>query len=540
MIGTNPNRNPLLNQKCHIIGIGIDKYKNPNFKTLINCKNDVNRFIDTMCQSFETFSHYRVIRLFDDRATKQNIKNDIVHKLNSLNYQQNLIIYFAGHGQVSGGKRYLVPNDSKTNYKNPDKSPLISSDDILDWIKNKDFGHIVLIIDACHAGNLFNDRASIDLDGKTSWSEFLDREVGKEDFEKLKQHKSVWAITSGSDDEKVYDGDENGSPFSQILGRVLNGAEKTGKTLSIGGIGEVLKNRTPSDLKEKFKLKTTPSTYNLSKKLGFSSSIGEFVFEPNKRVRNEIEIKEEQKIIIPKSEVQETQLTIETQGNETKLTFSSKKPISEPKMQIEQPLINIDPKPQSKNFYFIIIIGAILLLGKVLLIPKNNESIYTVDREQFDNPKISATEEQLNPFKDLVIKIPFIDSNSLSSKSKKEEKLIAKEKPTLRAKHVFSSIKIDKSKIYDDKNTFSDRPNLVFVGSFENKSNAEDILERIKNIGYENAEIIMKEDLPYAVVVTGFYQFKSSAKAEVKALRKKGIEVYYSNVELSSIYRKKE
>lgn len=82
--------------------------------------------------------------------------------------------------------------------------------------------------------------------------------------------------------------------------------------------------------------------------------------------------------------------------------------------------------------------------------------------------------------------------------------------------------------------------NLVFAGSFEEKDNAERQLNRLKTIGYDKAEIVMKEKLPYKVVVTGSYSYKSSAKAEVRALQKRGIEGYAQNKNLNEIYRNKE
>ncbi len=80
--------------------------------------------------------------------------------------------------------------------------------------------------------------------------------------------------------------------------------------------------------------------------------------------------------------------------------------------------------------------------------------------------------------------------------------------------------------------------NVVFTGAFQNKDNAERILKRLKNIGYDKAEIIMKEGLPYSIVVSGFYTYKSSAKAEVRALQQRGIEAYKAKKEWADIYRK--
>jgi SPOR domain len=78
---------------------------------------------------------------------------------------------------------------------------------------------------------------------------------------------------------------------------------------------------------------------------------------------------------------------------------------------------------------------------------------------------------------------------------------------------------------------------LVFAGSFANKDNAERVLNRLKSIGYNKAEIIMKEKLPYQVVVTGFYNHDNSAKAEVRSLEKRGIDVYSATKNLEEIYR---
>jgi SPOR domain len=79
---------------------------------------------------------------------------------------------------------------------------------------------------------------------------------------------------------------------------------------------------------------------------------------------------------------------------------------------------------------------------------------------------------------------------------------------------------------------------LVFAGSFANQDNAEKVLARLKSIGYEKAEIIMKEKLPYKVVVTGFYNHDKNAKSEVNNLTKRGIDVYSATRNMEEIYRK--
>ena len=79
--------------------------------------------------------------------------------------------------------------------------------------------------------------------------------------------------------------------------------------------------------------------------------------------------------------------------------------------------------------------------------------------------------------------------------------------------------------------------NLVFAGSFEHKENAELLLKHLKSIGYEKSEIVMKQDLPFMVVVSGFHASAKVAMNEVRALKKRGIDVYKATENLKEIYR---
>ena len=109
--------------------------------------------------------------------------------------QKNLIIYFAGHGQVYGNTSYLVPYDAIIEYKDPNNSRLISFSDIFKWIENSNVKHIVLILDACHAGNIITAKRTTIYKSESTWEEDLDELIGKEDLQPLKINKSVWVLT---------------------------------------------------------------------------------------------------------------------------------------------------------------------------------------------------------------------------------------------------------------------------------------------------------------------------------------------------------
>ena len=59
------------NRQCHIIGIGIDKYKYKDWPILNNCEKDVERFISTVCSSFKTFEDiFSQINSFEKKVSK--------------------------------------------------------------------------------------------------------------------------------------------------------------------------------------------------------------------------------------------------------------------------------------------------------------------------------------------------------------------------------------------------------------------------------------------------------------------------------------
>ena len=361
MIGRN-SQNSFYNRKCHIIGIGIDIYKDKNWKPLNNCETDVERFISTVCKSFKTFtdSTHTVTRLINHNATRELIRTTILGKLNRLKSEENLIIYFAGHGIEYGKDGYLVPHDARTEYANPEKSLLISFKEIFNLIHNKDAWHIVLIIDACRAGRIMNAKRSTPDKNEKTFEEYVNSNIGEENFETLMNTKSAWVITSGSDNETVLDGNENGSPFSQALNKLLEGSAKFNRPLSISVVGSLLKRHFSSKYKQK------PDFKRLSDILDYKSNKGEFVFEPIERVVK--------KVIEDKPQNTENPSKV----NEPARPFKPINP-NEPQNRPSKPVISDKPDEPSepktintvtllwKNHKFIVLVSLVLMILTVRL-----------------------------------------------------------------------------------------------------------------------------------------------------------------------------
>lgn len=124
----------------------------------------------------------------------------------------------------------------------------------------------------------------------------------------------------------------------------------------------------------------------------------------------------------------------------------------------------------------------------------------------------------LNPYRTDLVKNPTLIADAASERREK-----------LRRRRPIASA------VLNGIDTFSNK--IVFAGSFANRDNAEKVLTRLKAIGYSKAEIVMKEKLPYNVVVTRIDNQEIKAKSEVKSLQKRGIEVYAAEKKMEEIYR---
>lgn len=212
----------------YLLIIGIDTYLNPEIDDLNNSVLDCKRLIDVLSNKY----NFNLIAepLFNEEATR----SAIINLLHSLSYtilpEDNLVIYFAGHGKMnpSSGKGFWVPYDAKDL-----ASDFISNAQLKDILDDIDAKHIFLIADACFSGTFITKPRSM-----------ADADFA---YEKLDKLKSRYALTSGRD-EIVKDGLKGkGSLFSNSLIQCLsNNDNKYLSTLEIinfvlKGVGKIAK-----------------------------------------------------------------------------------------------------------------------------------------------------------------------------------------------------------------------------------------------------------------------------------------------------------
>jgi TolB-like protein len=164
--------------KYHAIIISVNKYQDTAIKKLDEPENDANKLQNILISKY-FFNAENVIRLFD--PSRAEIFEAIELKTKTLSVDDNLVVFFAGHGFWDENLRmgYWLPTDSKKD----SKSNWISNNDLTLYLSAIQANHILLLSDACFSGGIFKTRSLGNMDMGTK---------------RLYELKSRKAISSGN------------------------------------------------------------------------------------------------------------------------------------------------------------------------------------------------------------------------------------------------------------------------------------------------------------------------------------------------------
>ncbi len=143
------------NPVYHAILIAENDYADKNIPTLQAPVADMYKIYNLLLKNY-TFTPENTDTLVN--ATRAGILESLIKKANAMNENDNLFIFYAGHGQMitqpdKTEEGFLVPQDAVKDKL----SSYISSDDLLRTIKYSKAKHILFVADACFAGTLFRD-----------------------------------------------------------------------------------------------------------------------------------------------------------------------------------------------------------------------------------------------------------------------------------------------------------------------------------------------------------------------------------------------
>lgn len=190
-----------MDRDSYILAIGIDTYPGPIYDPLGNASGDAKRITGLL------ISRYGFQAVCPPIVNREATHENILQALNDLSTfigkEDNLIIYFAGHGNKmpTSDNGYWVPVDEGERLAHR-----IYNSTVLDLIEGIDAKHIILVSDSCFSGTfLMRDRSS----------------TVETDHDHLDGLKSGWILVSGGL-ETVGDGaGDRGSTFNQTLCELL-------------------------------------------------------------------------------------------------------------------------------------------------------------------------------------------------------------------------------------------------------------------------------------------------------------------------------
>ena len=141
-------------------GVGIDQYETPDlWKELDNAVNDLDRVRETLTSEF-AFESPEEWLLRDGDATKRAIGELIDELHGTLQPDDNLVFFFAGHGaerptvfdgEIVSRTGYLVPVGVKAPVEDA-ASQYLEIDRLLTLLAALPSRHVLVILDSCYSG----------------------------------------------------------------------------------------------------------------------------------------------------------------------------------------------------------------------------------------------------------------------------------------------------------------------------------------------------------------------------------------------------
>jgi len=145
--------------KNYLLAIAIDAYDGEpkGIPRLFNCVKDAKDLIEVLKQRFG-FQKAQVMTIFDEEATLGNINRKLDKLTNQVTSEDNVIVYFSGHGYYRETQKegYLIPVDGKSK----DYWSYLSNANLLTHIRAIKSFHTFLIIDSCFSGSLFATKST--------------------------------------------------------------------------------------------------------------------------------------------------------------------------------------------------------------------------------------------------------------------------------------------------------------------------------------------------------------------------------------------
>jgi len=141
-----------LSKKTQLLCIGIDRYSN-DITSLNNAVRDAKAFERILK---ERYGVTKIKSLYDKAATLEGIIGAFDDLKKVITQEDNLIIYFSGHGELVDEEGYWVPTDAVLNKRHT----YLPNYEVKNFLKTLKAHHVLVIADACFSGALLEKSRS--------------------------------------------------------------------------------------------------------------------------------------------------------------------------------------------------------------------------------------------------------------------------------------------------------------------------------------------------------------------------------------------
>ncbi len=209
----------------HALVIGINNYK--HLDRLRTAEADAQKVSRLLSNKFG----FKVVTLTNERATRDSIISEFNKLRQSLNKEDNLLIYYAGHGYFDEdtATAYWLPVDAQLD----NDVKWIIADTITTNIKRMAAGHVLVVADSCYSGTLTRS-SKINLQTGSKRAKYIEKMQGK---------RARVLIASGGNEPVVDAGGGGHSVFARAFVDALEEFDEdvfTSEELLVGHIKETV------------------------------------------------------------------------------------------------------------------------------------------------------------------------------------------------------------------------------------------------------------------------------------------------------------
>jgi hypothetical protein len=264
-----------LTAKHYALVVGTDNYKGKGWNKLSNPVKDARAVADELSNSYGF-----EVQLLEDKPM-DTIYKAILEYYKTANPNDQLVIYFAGHGDVDESflsDGFIVCSDSKSADDDPVRNSYIPYAKLQKMLNNIPARQILVLLDVCHGGT-FDAKAFTDEKREGDFSGISNKNVLQFLKDKLPLRTRKFLSSVGS--EPAFDGKAGRhSPFANLLLQVLR-AKGSGSNgiVTLTDINAVLQK---ASLNETASLKISPHMADF----GSVDAFTEFVFIPIQKENN--------------------------------------------------------------------------------------------------------------------------------------------------------------------------------------------------------------------------------------------------------------